>query len=248
MAGFYSKDAIIEAAYVTNLGIGSYAFTMLLLAAFMTSFYSWRLIFMTFHGKPRASNVVMSHMHESPNIMLVPLIVLVIGSIFSGYLFYDSFIYADFKEFWANSIFILKDNNILKELHNVSYLIKWSPTVMMVFGLSFAYYIFIRNPHIPSKIAKDQEVLYNFLLNKWYFDEVYNYIFVLPTLLLGHIFWKRGDENIINKFGPDGISKQVMRVTKKIVQLQSGLIYHYAFSMIIGLTFIITFYIIVGRG
>ena len=247
MAGFYSKDAIIEAAYVTNIGIGSYAFTMLLLAALMTSFYSWRLIFMTFHGIPRASKEVMSHLHESPSIMLVPLLILVIGSIFSGYVFYDSFIYAEFKEFWASSIFILKDNYILKELHDVSYLIKWSPTIMMIIGVIIAYYLYIRNPQIPEKIAKDQEVLYNFLLNKWYFDEIYNYIFVKPVVLLGKIFWKRGDENIINRFGPDGISKQVVRVTRKIVQLQSGLIYHYAFSMIIGLTFIITFYIIVGR-
>ncbi len=247
MAGFYSKDAIIEAAYVTNIGIGSYAFTMLLLAALMTSFYSWRLIFMTFHGIPRASKEVMSHLHESPSIMLVPLLILVIGSIFSGYVFYDSFIYAEFKEFWASSIFILKDNYILKELHDVSYLIKWSPTIMMIIGVIIAYYLYIRNPQIPEKIAKDQEVLYNFLLNKWYFDEIYNYIFVNPVVLLGKIFWKRGDENIINRFGPDGISKQVVRVTRKIVQLQSGLIYHYAFSMIIGLTFIITFYIIVGR-
>ena len=248
MAGFYSKDAIVEAAYVSSLGIGSYAFTMLLVAALMTSFYSWRLIFMTFHGTPRASKEVMSHLHESPNIMLIPLIILVIGSILSGYAFYDSFIYAGFKEFWASSIFILKDNYILKELHDVSYLIKWSPTIMMIIGVTFAYYLYIRNPHIPQKIAKDQEVLYSFLLNKWYFDEIYNYIFVRPAVLVGKIFWKRGDENIINRFGPDGISKQVVKITKKIVQLQSGLIYHYAFSMIIGLTFIVTFYIIVGRG
>ena len=159
-----------------------------------------------------------------------------------------AFIYAGFKEFWASSIFILKDNYILKELHDVSYLIKWSPTIMMIIGVTFAYYLYIRNPHIPQKIAKDQEVLYSFLLNKWYFDEIYNYIFVRPAVLVGKIFWKSGDENIINRFGPDGISRQVVRITKKIVQLQSGLIYHYAFSMIIGLTFIVTFYIIVGRG
>ena len=248
MAGFYSKDAIVEAAFATNLAISSYAFTMLVIAAFMTSFYSWRLIFMTFHGTPRASQEVMSHIHESPNIMLVPLIVLVIGAILSGYLFYDSFIYHDFKEFWAGSIYILKENHILKDLHYVPTIVKWTPTLMMVIGLSLAYYFYIRKPNIPAKIARDQEVLYNFLLNKWYFDEIYDFLFVKPAVRIGRLFWKAGDENIINKYGPDGISKQVTRVTKRMVQLQSGLIYHYAFSMIIGLSIFITFYIIIGRG
>jgi NADH-quinone oxidoreductase subunit L len=119
---------------------------------------------------------------------------------------------------------------------------------MMVLGLLLAYYFYIRRPNIPSKIAGDQEVLYKFLLNKWYFDEIYDFLFVKPTVSIGRLFWKAGDENIINKYGPDGISKQVIRVTKKLVQLQSGLIYHYAFSMIIGLSIFITFYIIIGRG
>ena len=248
MAGFYSKDAIIEAAFVTNLDVGTYAFAMLLIAALMTSFYSWRLVFLTFHGKTRASDEVISHIHESPNIMLFPLFILFLGAIFSGYLFYDSFIDHGFKEFWASSIFILKDNHILEEIHHVSYLIKWSPTIMMVLGVSLSYYLYVKNPKIPSKMASEHEVLYNFLLNKWYFDEIYNFIFVKPVIKIGKIFWKSGDENIINRYGPDGISKQVTRITKKMVQLQTGYIYHYAFSMIIGLSFIITFYIIVGRG
>ena len=248
MAGFYSKDAIIEASFVTNLDVGTYAFAMLLIAALMTSFYSWRLVFLTFHGKTRASDEVISHIHESPNIMLFPLVILFLGAIFSGYLFYDSFIDHGFKEFWASSIFILKDNHILEEIHHVSYLIKWSPTIMMVLGVSLSYYLYVKNPKIPSKMASEHEVLYNFLLNKWYFDEIYNFIFVKPVIKIGKIFWKSGDENIINRYGPDGISKQVTRITKKMVQLQTGYIYHYAFSMIIGLSFIITFYIIVGRG
>ena len=248
MAGFYSKDAIIEAAYVTNLDVGTYAFAMLLIAALMTSFYSWRLVFMTFHGQTRATEDVISHIHESPNIMLLPLVILFLGAIFSGYLFYDAFIDYGFKEFWASSIYILKDNHILEEIHHVSYLVKWLPTIMMIMGVCLAYYFYIRHPKTPPKIAAEHEILYNFLLHKWYFDEIYNFIFVMPTIKVGRIFWKSGDENIINRYGPDGLSKQVTRITKKIVQMQTGFIYHYAFSMIIGLSFIITFYIIVARG
>ena len=246
MAGFYSKDAIVEAAFMTHLDVGNYAIAMLLVAALMTSFYSWRLIFMTFHGNARANIDVTSHIHESPNVMIIPLIILVLGSIFAGYLFYDSFIDYGFKEFWANSIYILKENHILEEIHHSPYIVKWSPTIMMIFGFLLSYFLYIRNPDIPSKIAKEHDIIYNFLLNKWYFDEIYNFLFVNPSVKLGRLFWRGGDESIINRYGPDGISKQVSRITKKIVRLQSGLIYHYAFSMILGLTFIITFYIIIG--
>ena len=169
-------------------------------------------------------------------------------TIFSGWFFKEMFVGINWDYFWSNSIFILTGNDAIYNAHNVPKWVKLLPIVLAIIGISVATVFYVLIPDLPSKVSKKFKILYILFHNKWFFDEVYNYIFVRPTLLLGQIFWKRGDENIINKFGPDGISKQVMRVTKKIVQLQSGLIYHYAFSMIIGLTFIITFYIIVGRG
>ena len=227
---------IRDSYYAAGIGI----FT-----AFLTSIYSWRLIFKTFHGEYNNKEIKIDETHESPIVMLIPLVLLSIGAIFAGFLFKELFIgYEGLNNFWRDSIFFLKP---LSTDHPPLWFLLLTPT-LVILSIPLAYYLFLKNRNLPERLASINKPLYQFLLNKWYFDEVYNYIFVRPTLLLGQIFWKRGDENIINKFGPDGISKQVMRVTKKIVQLQSGLIYHYAFSMIIGLTFIITFYIIVGRG
>ena len=242
MAGFYSKDAIIESAFMAHSGVSSYAFWLLVAAALMTSFYSWRLIFLTFHGKSNASEENIKHAHESPYVMLLPLIVLAVGSIFAGIYFYDSFIDHSWKEFWSNSIFILESNHILEEIHHAPYLVKWAPTIAMIIGFVMSYKFYIKNKDIPFNLSKEHDLLYNFLYNKWYFDELYNYIFVKPTMKIAKILWINGDENIINRYGPDGIVKRINQITKRIVKIQTGFIYHYAFSMIIGVSIMITFY------
>ena len=242
MAGFYSKDAIIESAFMAHSSVASYAFWLLIAAALMTSFYSWRLIFLTFHGKSNASEDVIKHAHESPYVMLLPLVLLALGSIFAGIYFYDSFIDHSWKEFWGNSIFVLKSNHILEEIHHAPYLVKWAPTIAMIVGFIISYKFYIKNKDIPFNLSKEHDLLYNFLYNKWYFDELYNFIFVKPTMKIAKIFWINGDENIINKYGPDGIVRRINQITKRIVKIQTGFIYHYAFSMIIGVSIMITFY------
>ena len=242
MAGFYSKDAIIESAFMAHSSVSSYAFWLLVIAALMTSFYSWRLIFLTFHGKSNASEETIKHVHESPYIMLVPLIILAIGSIFAGFYFYDSFIDHSWKEFWSSSIFVLNSNHILDEIHHAPYLVKWSPTIAMVIGFVISYNFYIRNKDIPFNLSKEHDLLYNFLYNKWYFDDLYNFLFVKPTMKIAKILWKNGDENTINRYGPDGIVKRINQITKRVVKIQTGFIYHYAFSMIIGVSIMITFY------
>jgi NADH-quinone oxidoreductase subunit L len=242
MAGFYSKDAIIESAFMAHSSVASYAFWLLVAAALMTSFYSWRLIFLTFHGKSNASEDAIKHAHESPYVMLLPLALLALGSIFAGIYFYDSFIDHSWKEFWGNSIFVLKSNHILEEIHHAPYLVKWAPTIAMIVGFIISYKFYIKNKDIPFNLSKDHDLLYNFLYNKWYFDELYNFIFVKPTMKIAKIFWINGDENIINKYGPDGIVRRINQITKRIVKIQTGFIYHYAFSMIIGVSIMITFY------
>ncbi len=254
-AGFFSKDAIIESAFVGQNVAAGFAFGMLVIAALMTSFYSWRLIFMTFHGKPRASHDVMHHVHESPPVMLVPLYILAAGALFAGVIFHEFFIghgeegahavaehgAAVYNSFWRESLFAGPDNHILAEFHNVPLWVKLSPFVMMVTGFLLAYWMYVRSPQIPGEIAKSQPALYQFLLNKWYFDEAYDFLFVRPAQRLGRFLWKRGDGYVIDGFGPDGVSARVLDVTSRVVKLQTGYVYHYAFAMLIGIAALITF-------
>lgn len=239
-AGFFSKDAIIEAAYVGQNSAASFAFAMTVLAALFTSFYSWRLMFMTFHGKPRASASVMSHVHESPLVMTVPLLLLSIGALFAGVVFYGSFIGDGYGDFWKNSLFTSADNNILHDIHGVPYLVKSSATIDMILGVLIAYLFYIRKPDLPKKFAEEHSGLYQFLLNKWYIDEIYDFLFVRPAMWLGKFFWKRGDGWLIDGFGPDGISARVLNITDKVVKVQTGFIYHYAFAMMIGIAALVT--------
>ena len=247
-AGFYSKDAIIEATYAAHSAVGTYAFWLTVIAAFMTSFYSWRLMFMTFHGKPRASKEVMSHVHESPNVMLVPLYLLAIGAIFSGFLFAPYFIGHDEAHFWSDALFRSENNHIVHELHNVPLWVKWSATVMMLAGLFLAWIMYIRATDIPRRLAEQHKLAYNFLLNKWYFDEIYDFLLVNPAKWLGRFLWKRGDGWLIDGFGPDGVSSRVIDVTNRIVRLQTGYVYHYAFAMLIGVAALVTYYMFGGFG
>ncbi|QKV17960.1 NADH-quinone oxidoreductase subunit L [Oricola thermophila] len=248
-AGFFSKDAIIESAYVGHNPAAGFAFGLLVIAALFTSFYSWRLIFMTFHGKPRASADVMHHVHESPQVMLVPLFVLAAGALLAGFLFHDSFIghaaegahhEGWYNEFWRTALYAGPDNHVLAEFHHVPAAVKWSPFIVMLLGLLTAWYMYIRSPQTPKALAAQHEGLYKFLLNKWYFDELYDFLFVKPAVRLGHFLWKRGDGWLIDGFGPDGVAARVRQATGRVVKLQTGYLYHYAFAMLIGIAALVT--------
>jgi len=255
-AGFFSKDAIIESVFIGQNAFAGYAFVMLVVAALFTSFYSWRLIFMTFHGKPRASADVMSHVHESPKVMLIPLYVLAAGALFAGILFYGAFLGHEtgghhegwYNAFWREALFAGRENHILDEFHNVPYLVKWSPFIVMAIGFLLAWYMYIKSPDTPKELARQHKGLYQFLLNKWYFDEIYDFLFVRPAMWIGRFFWKKGDGWLIDGFGPDGISSRVLDITGRVVKLQSGYLYHYAFAMMIGLAAVITWSMFGGAG
>ncbi|BAT60237.1 NADH-quinone oxidoreductase subunit L [Variibacter gotjawalensis] len=244
-AGYFSKDAIIEAAYAGKNPMAIYGFMMTVIAALLTSFYSWRLIFKTFHGKPHDQHHY-DEAKESPLVVLVPLGILAVGSIAAGFVFKEVFIGHHVAEFFRESIKIIPENHILHDMHEVPKWVVASPFVMMVIGFLVAYQFYIRRPDLPVGLAKQQPLLYNFLLNKWYFDELYNYIFVKPALWLGRLFWKRGDGTIIDGFGPDGVSARVADVTRGVVRLQTGYLYHYAFAMLIGVAAFITWFLFSG--
>jgi NADH-quinone oxidoreductase subunit L len=239
-AGYFSKDAIIEAAYMSEQPGHMYAFICVIVAALCTSFYSWRLWFLTFAGPTRADHHTYDHAHESPWVMMVPLFVLAAGAILAGFPFAEYFIGHHFAEFFKGSIFIAADNKILEEIHHVPALVKWSPFVMMLIGFAVAWYLYIRKPSLPAQIAAQHRGLYNFLLNKWYFDELYDVLFVRPAKWLGSKLWKTGDGAIIDGLGPDGISARVVDVTNRVVKLQTGFVYHYAFAMLIGIAALVT--------
>ena len=304
-AGYFSKDAIIESAYasVGHTGFaGSYAFVLLVVAACMTSFYSWRLYFMTFEGQPRWAGHGHDHHaqhsdaqdahghavgakadpghpdhdppaqedshgahahaahahddrahdghghhehkpHESPLVMLVPLAVLSVGALFAGLAFKGVFIGEGYDGFWKGALFTGKDNHILHEMHEVPKWVVWSPFVAMLIGFVLALYMYMLRPDVPGRIAAANPVLYRFLLNKWYFDELYDFLFVRPAKWLGRFLWKKGDGMVIDGLGPDGISARVVDVTNRVVRLQTGYLYHYAFAMLMGVAGLVTWYL-----
>ena len=245
-AGYYSKDAVIEAAFAAHSGPAMFAFTMTVLAALLTSFYSWRLIFLTFHGAPRASLETMSHVHESPKVMILPLLILSVGALFAGLAFHGVFIGHEEKEFWREAIFRSEHNEIIHHMHEVPFWVVISPFVMMVLGFATSWLFYVRSPDLPGRLAKQQQLIYEFLLNKWYFDELYDLIFVRPAKWIGRFLWKTGDGKIIDGMGPDGISARVINVTNQVVRLQTGYVYHYAFAMLIGVAAIFTWFMVRG--
>ncbi|WP_321341134.1 NADH-quinone oxidoreductase subunit L [Breoghania sp.] len=247
-AGYFSKDAIIESAFVGENPFAEYAFWMTVVAALFTSFYSWRLIFLTFHGKPRASVDVMKHVHESPPVMIVPLAVLGLGALVAGLAFSGGFIGHGYGEFWKSALFTSAENNVLEEMHHVPFWVKASPFVMMVLGAVVAWYFYIKAPDAPKRLAARHDGLYKFLLNKWYFDELYDFLFVRPAMKIGRILWKRGDGDVIDGCGPDGIASVVQVVTARVIRLQTGYIYHYAFAMLIGVAALVTWTMFAGGG
>ncbi len=247
-AGYFSKDAIIESAFAGHNYFAFYAFVLTVTAALLTSFYSWRLIFMTFHGKPRAHADVMSHVHESPMVMLAPLAVLALGALVSGFVFSGVFIGHDFEQFWRTALYLSEDNHILHEIHEVPLLVKLAPFVMMLIGFAVAWAFYIASPETPKRLAARHDLAYKFLLNKWYFDEIYDFLLVNPAKWLGRFLWKKGDGWLIDGFGPDGVAARVQDMTARIVKLQTGYIYHYAFAMLIGVAALATWFTFAGGG
>ncbi|MBD8875762.1 NADH-quinone oxidoreductase subunit L [Roseibium polysiphoniae] len=247
-AGFISKDAVIEAAYAGHNAMAQYGFWLTVIAAGLTSFYSWRLTFMTFHGKPRASVDVMKHIHESPLVMTVPLFLLSIGAVLAGMVFYGSFYGDGYDAFWKGALFTGSENHVLHDMHEVPAWVKVSPFVMMVLGFLVAYQFYIRSPETPKKLAEEHSGLYQFLLNKWYFDELYNFLFVRSAMWIGRVLWKQGDGKVIDGYGPNGVAARVQNVTTWVVKLQTGYLYHYAFAMLIGVAALITWSMFTGAG
>ncbi|KAJ0335915.1 hypothetical protein COL154_014385, partial [Colletotrichum chrysophilum] len=191
-------------------------------------------------GEPRADHETMHHVHESPPVMLVPLYILAAGALFAGFLFHGYFIGGGYEDFWKAAVFTLPGNHILHEIEEVPMWVHLSPFIAMVLGFLVAYQFYIRNPRAPKDLAERHRGLYAFLLNKWYFDELYDFLFVRPAKWLGYTLWKRGDGTIIDGFGPDGVSAWVVDVTNRVVKLQTGYLYHYAFVMLIGVAALVT--------
>ena len=238
-AGYFSKDSIIESAFVAHNPFALYGFLCTVIAAGLTSFYSWRLIFKTFHGAPH-DKAHHDTAHESPYTMLIPLGVLAAGSILAGFPFKELFAGHGIEEFFRES---LKQNpKIIDEMHHIPASIAFTPTLMMILGFLVSWLFYIRRTYIPVELASQHQMLYKFLLNKWYFDELYEVIFVRPTKWLGRFLWKKGDGLVIDGFGPDGVSARVLDVTRNVVKLQSGYLYHYAFAMLIGVAGLITWF------
>jgi NADH-quinone oxidoreductase subunit L len=242
-AGYFSKDAIIEAAFSGKNAFAPYAFACTVVAACLTSFYSWRLIFKTFWGEPHDRHHY-DHAHESPLVMLVPLYALAAGSILAGLPFYEYFAGHHVQEFFRQSI--AQSVAVIDAIHHVPFWVKATPFVMMLLGFAVAAQFYLRDPSIPVRLARDHQLLYRFLLNKWYFDELYDFIFVRPAKWLGYTLWKRGDGWLIDGFGPDGVSARVLDVTRNVVRLQTGYLYHYAFAMLIGAALLITWFMFAG--
>ena len=240
LSGFFSKDAIIETAYNSTSFFAGYAVTIGVLTAFMTSLYSWRLIFMTFHGTYNNKNISLSKVHESPAVMLVPLLFLALGAIFAGYAFKDYFIGSQFIQFWSSSIFFLKEFVLL---HPPLWFLLLTP-ILVLLAIPLSYYFFVKDKKSLDGFVEINKPFYNFLVNKWYFDELYDFLFVKPAKKIGTFFWKIGDGTIIDGFGPDGLAKLVKLVSDKAVQFQSGFLYHYAFVILIGLSILLTYMMI----
>ncbi|MBN9545842.1 MAG: NADH-quinone oxidoreductase subunit L [Alphaproteobacteria bacterium] len=257
LAGFYSKDAIINSTFAAHTGIGSYAFTLLLVSAGMTSFYSWRQFLMTFHGRYRGLDhqhgdhhahghdehhaPKLEEVHESPLVMLVPLAVLALGAVFAGMAFTHFFIGEGAHEFWRASLFVGNG-----EEGHLPVWVEMGPLVVTIIGFLIAYYYYILHPDLPRKLAAKRGMLYVFLYNKWYFDELYDFLFVRPAFWIGRFLWKKGDGMVIDGLGPDGVSARVLDAARGAVRLQSGYIYHYALAMLLGVVALATWFMALG--
>ena len=240
-AGFYSKDMILESAFAAHTGLGMYAFWAGIAAALMTAFYSWRLLFLTFHGRTRADDHTFDHAHESPPVMIAPLLVLALGAVFSGYLAKEYFVGDSMDGFWGSSILML--TNIIEEAHHVPFWVKKLPIVMGAVGIFAAFVMYILKPSWPAAVVARIHPVYTFVYNKWFFDELYDRVFVRPSFVLGRGLWKSGDGAVIDGVGPDGVAAAIRNLAGRAGRLQSGFVYHYAFAMLIGLVLLATWFL-----
>ena len=248
-AGFYSKDIILESAFAAHTGWGTYAFWAGIAAALMTAFYSWRLLYLTFHGPTRADPHVYDHAHESPPVMILPLFVLAAGAVFSGLAAKGLFVGDHFHDFWRDSIFILPENDSIDAAHHgLPTWVKVIPVAMGVIGIALATVMYLLRPGWPAALAARLKATYLFLLNKWYFDELYDRLFVRPSFIVGKGFWKAGDGALIDGVGPDGVAAATRNLAVKATRLQSGYVYHYAFAMLIGIAGLVSWYLFVRQG
>jgi len=244
LAGFWSKDAILESAWASGSDVGHFAFVLGILAAFMTAFYSFRLLILTFHGKPRADEHVMAHVHESPMVMTVPLLLLALGAVVAGVLGNHAFIGEGMAHFWGNAIFVLKGHDALVDRETVSIIVSLLPTLVGLAGIALAIFMYVLRPGLPAQMAETFRPIYLFMLNKWYFDELYDFLFVRPAFRIGRGFWKEGDGAIIDGYGPDGVAALSRTIARRFSFLQSGYLYHYAFAMLIGVAIFVTWYVV----
>ena len=241
-AGYYSKDMILEAAFASHSFTGLIAFWLGCAAAFLTAFYSWRLLILAFHGKPRCSAEVFEHVHESPPVMILPLIPLALGAIFAGWFGYQMFVGYDMNYFWGDSLFILPDHRAMEEAHHVAEWVKRLPVLLAASGVSLSIIAYLVIPSLPARVASMAMPMHKLFFNKWYFDELYDIIFVRASVRLGKFLWIKGDKETIDAFGPDGLSGLVLNGSNKLSKLQSGYVYHYAFAMMIGVVMLLSWY------
>ncbi len=247
-AGAYSKDVIIESAWASGTGVGLYGFCLGVFAAFLTAFYSWRLIFLTFHGAPRADAETLHHVHESPWVMIGPLLVLGTGAVVAGRLGYNLFVGDGYQGFWRDTLLVLPDHASLARAESVPAIISLLPLIMALAGIAVAWFCYILAPETPGRIARTFRPIYIFLLNKWYFDELYDAVIVRPLMALGVGLWKKGDGAVIDGLGPDGISARTRDLAVWASRLQTGYLYHYAFAMLIGVVGLVSWYLLRQMG
>ena len=233
-AGYYSKDMILESAFAAHSAVGTFAYWCGIAAAFMTAFYSWRLLFMTFHGQSRADEKVMAHVHESPQVMTIPLAFLAAGAIAAGFWGYDLFAGEFREDFWGESVFVMSANDSMAQAHHVAAWVKHLPTVVGVVAILLAWVFYIKARHWPAVMAGTFSLIHNFFYRKWYFDELYEKVGVVPAFFIGRKLWKRGDNEIIDGFGADGVAADINDAAAGASKMQSGYVYHYAFAMLAG--------------
>ena len=242
-AGYYSKDAILEAAFARGSAVGMYGFLCGTVAAFLTAFYSWRLLILTFHGTSRASADKLAHVHESPAVMLGPLVVLALGAVAAGFAFEGSFIGEGWLEFWRGSIVNAPGNTVLDDMRHVPGIVSLLPTLVGVLGIALAYVMYVARPELPERLAAAVPGVYRFVLNKWYFDELYNFVFVRPAIWLARTLWQVGDAQLIDGI-PNGIASLTSDSSAQVVRIQTGSIAVYAFTMLIGLVLLVSIFLL----
>jgi NADH-quinone oxidoreductase subunit L len=238
---------MLESAFGVHTTVGLIAFWLGVVAAFMTAFYSTRLMFMTFYGKYRGDHHTWDHAHESPQVILIPLYVLAIGAALSGYVAYDWFVGHDWKSFWGQSIALKSTEEVLHHAHEVPLWVKLMPLIFALSGIALSYYYYIVKTDLPERTVKAFPAVHALFFNKWYFDEIYDALFVRPALAIGRVLWKKGDGAMIDGLGPDNIAARAQDMAGVLSRFQSGYLYHYAFVMLVGVAGLITYFMLAAR-